>query len=161
MKPTSPEDLAQAIGLVIGAGDGTHYEATSTWMCGAQTEQHKISVHPRAFSWQGENVQTGERSSFDPATMRMRLGGEDSTLSLDRIPFSFPGFVKLAFPLSMAIWGRSGDDFRPIALEAAGAECVILLRHQTDIRLFGSLSFDRMTGRTTRLVLPTEVWHLA
>ena len=157
MTLSSSEYLATAIGTAIGGGDAHQYEATSTSQYGNVTEQWAIVVIPGTFYWSAESLRSGRIQSFDPNTLTLHNGEESLQLSVDRIPRSFPEPVKLAFPLSLPIWGRLRDEYHPIAVEDQGNDTVLILRHQKDKSIFGSFAFDRETGRAKRLVTPTQL----
>lgn len=155
------EDLAVAIGMALGGGDGHPYEAESWCQQGNVVERYSIAVHPNSFYWSSTNLRTGRKRSFDPQTMSLQDGEDTRRLSLDRIPRSFDDSVKLAFPSSLSIWGRQNDDYHPVSVEELGDDTVLLLRHTGDRAIFGSYTFDRGSGKATRLVTPTQVLRLA
>lgn len=157
MTLSSSEYLAMAIGAAIGGGGDHQYEATSTSQHGNVIEQWAIVVVPGTFYWSARSLGTGRIQSFDPNTLSLHDGEESRQLSLDRIPRSFPEPVKLAFPLSLPIWGRHRDEYHPISVEDQDNDTVFLLRHQKDKSVFGSFTFDRETGRAKRLVTPTQL----
>ena len=158
MTLSSPEDLSIAMGIAMSGGGGYQYEATSTYQQGGtDIEQYAIVVHPRALSWQATSLRTGRIESFDPHTLSLHSGEDVMQLSVDRIPRSFPEAVKLAFPLSLPIWGRHHDEYHPMSLEERDNDVVLILRHQKDKALFGSFTFDRESGRAKRLATPTYV----
>jgi hypothetical protein len=159
MTLSSSEYLAMAIGAALGGGGPHQYEATSTSQYGNVIEQWAIIVIPGTFYWSARSLGTGRIESFDPNTLSLHDGEESRQLSLDRIPHSFPEPVKLAFPLSLPIWGRPRDEYHPISVEDQDNDTVLMLRHQKDKSMFGSFTFDRETGRAKRLVTPTQLLH--
>lgn len=159
MTPSSSEYLAMAIGTAIAGGGDHQFEATSTSQYGNVIEQWTIVVIPGTFYWSARSLGSGKIQSFDPKTLSLYDGDESIQLSLDRIPHSFPEPVKLAFPLSLPIWGRHRDDYHPISVEDQDNDTVLMLRHQKDKGIFGSFTFDRETGRAKRLVTPTQLLH--
>lgn len=161
MRQTEPEALAAAIGVALGAGDGTSYKATTSWFSGGKGRQYRIFADPRGLLWSSEDLSSGVTHSFDPETMKRRTGTEELATFVQQIPFSFHESVKLAFPLSLAIWGRRSDTYVPIAVEETDERSTLLLRHQQDRALFGSASFDPKSGRMMRLALPDEVWLMS
>ncbi|MBT2550864.1 hypothetical protein [Arthrobacter sp. ISL-65] len=156
MTPTS-EYLAKAIGAAIGGGGAHQYEATSTSQYGKDIEQWGIVVIPGTFYWSSKSLRTGRIQSFDPQTLSLHDGEESISLTLDRIPRSFPEAVMLAFPLSLPIWGRDHDEYHPVSVEQQENDVLLMLRHQTEKALFGSYTFDGESGRAKRLVTPTQV----
>jgi hypothetical protein len=157
MTLTSAEYLAKAIGAAIGGGGAHQYEATSTSQHGKDIEQWAIVVFPGTFYWSSKSLRTGRIQSFDPETLSLHTGEESISLTLDRIPRSFPEAVMLAFPLSLPIWGRDHDEYHPISVEEQGNDVVLMLRHQKDKALFGSYTFDGESGRAKRFVTPMQV----
>lgn len=155
MTLSSSEYLAMAIGSAIGGGGNHQYEATSTSQYGSDIEQWAILVVPGTFYWSSRSLRTGRTESFDPQSLSLQNGEDSMQLSLDRIPHSFPDSVKLAFPLSLPIWGRRRDEYHPVSVEEQDNDIVLLLRHQKDKSIFGSFTFDRESGRAMRLVTPT------
>jgi hypothetical protein len=145
----------------MGGGGPYQYEATSTSQYGNVIEQWAILVIPGSFYWSARSLGTGRIESFDPKTLSLDDGEESIQLSLDRIPHSFPESVKLAFPLSLPIWGRRRDEYHPIAVEGQDDDTVLMLRHQADRSIFASFTFDRETGRAKRLVTPTQLLQQA
>ncbi|WP_309105327.1 hypothetical protein [Arthrobacter sp.] len=159
MTLSSSEYLAMAIGAAIDGGGPHQFEATSRSQYGNVIEQWAIVVIPGTFYWSARSLGTGRIESFDPNTLSLHDGEESRQLSLDRIPSSFPESVKLAFPLSLRIWGRERDQYHPISVEDHDNDTVLILRHQKDKSIFGSFTFDRETGRAKRLVTPTQLLH--
>lgn len=153
----SDEALAMAIGAAIGGGSTHQFEAISTSQHGNDVEQWAIVAVPGTFHWSAKSLRTGRMQSFDPDTLSLRDGEDSRELSLHRIPHSFPEAVKLAFPLSLPIWGRNRDEYHPISAEQQDTDIVLILRHQKDQAIFGSYTFDRESGRAKRLVTPTQV----
>lgn len=111
---TSSENLAIAIGKAMGGGDGTSYDGISYCQSGNHVERYAISVVPRGFIWSAQKLPDGSTRTFDRARLTMQTdGADDFSLSIDRIPFSFPEAVKLCFPLSLPIWGPAHGPLPP------------------------------------------------
>ncbi|MFC7848644.1 hypothetical protein ACFUTU_09230 [Arthrobacter sp. NPDC057388] len=157
MTLTSAEYLAKAIGAAMGGGGAHQYEATSTLQYGSEVERWAIVIIPGTLYWSSKSLSTGRIQSFDPQTLSLHDGQESISLSLDRIPRTFPDAVKLGFPLSLPIWGRDRDEYHPISVEHQDNDVVLILRHQKDRALFGSYTFDGESRRAKRLVTPTQV----
>ena len=105
-------------------------------------------MDPRGFIWSAKKLPDGSTRTFDPRRLIMQTDGVDDpySLSIDRIPFSFPEAVQLSFPLSLPIWGRHMDDYHPVASEVHGSDTTLLLRHRTDPTIFGSFTFETESG---------------
>lgn len=157
MKLSASEYLAIAIGTAMSGGGGYQYEGISTCQSGKDVEQFTVVVHPRALYWSCTSLRTGNVQSFDPHTLTLHNGEDSRQLSVDRIPYSFPEAVQLAFPLSLSIWGRHQDEYHPISAEEQEQDIVLILRHHSDKGLFGSFTFDRESGRAKRLATPTRL----
>ncbi len=159
---TSPEQLAIAIGKAMGGGDGTSYDGISYCQNGNLVERYAISVVPRGFIWTAKKLSDGSTRSFDPQRLIMQTDGVDDpySLSIDRIPFSFPEPVKLAFPLSLPIWGRHMDRYHPVASEEHGSDTTLLLRDRTDPTIFGSFTFETESGIAKTLFTLSTVLKL-
>jgi hypothetical protein len=152
MTPTSAEYLAKAIGAAIGGGGAHQYEATSTSQYGKDIEQWAIVVIPGTLYWSSKSLRTGRIQFFDPQALSLRDGEESISLTLDRIPRCFPEAVKLAFPLSLPIWGRDHDEYHPFSAEQQDNDVVLMLRHQKGQGPFWLLHVRRRkwAGKTTR-----------
>ncbi|UKA50989.1 hypothetical protein LFT48_05525 [Arthrobacter sp. FW305-123] len=158
---TSSENLAIAIGKAMGGGEGTSYDGTSYCQSGNYLVRFAISVHPRAFMWSAKELPDGSTRTFDRTTLTMQTdGADDFSLSIDRIPFSFPEAVKLCFPLSLPIWGRHMDRYHPVASEVQGPDTTLLLRDRTDPTVFGSFTFETESGIAKALITPTSILRL-
>lgn len=160
---TSSEQLAIAIGKAMGGGDGSAYDATSYCQGGNHlVVRYAISVHPRAFTWSATGLKDGTTRTFDPRTLSIQTDGVDDpySLSIEQIPFSFPGSVQLSFPLSLPIWGRHMDSYHPAAVEVTGTDTTLLLRHRADPTIFGSFTFETDSGIAKSYFTPSEVRKL-
>ena len=151
---TSSEQLAIAIGKAMGGGDGTSYDGISYCQSGNHRRAIRHLGVPRGFIWSAKKLSDGSTRSFDPQRLIMQTDGVDDpySLSIDRIPFSFPEAVKLAFPLSLPIWGRHMDRYHPVASEVHGSDTTLLLRDRTDPTIFGSFTFETESGIAKTLV---------
>lgn len=158
---TSSEQLAIAIGKALGGGQASAYTGTSYCQSGHHLVRHAVSVHPRAFIWSAKELPDGPTRTFDPRSLTLQTDGvDDFSLSIDRIPFSFPEAVQLSFPLSLPIWGRQLDDYHPVACEVNGSDTTLLLRHRVDRTIFGSFTFDTESGIAKTLFTPTTALKL-
>ncbi|WGM21716.1 hypothetical protein QEH68_05960 [Paenarthrobacter sp. OM7] len=158
---TSSEQLAIAIGKALGGGQASAYTGTSYCQSGNHLVRHTISVHPRAFIWSATELPDGPTRTFEPRSLTLQTDGvDDFSLSIDRIPFSFPEAVQLSFPLSLPIWGRQLDDYHPVACEVNGSDTTLLLRHRADRTIFGSFTFDTESGIAKTLFTPTTALKL-
>ncbi|MGO4144572.1 hypothetical protein AB4Y77_05755 [Paenarthrobacter sp. YAF11_1] len=158
---TSSEQLAIAIGKALGGGQASAYTGISYCQSGNQLLRHAVSVHPRVFIWSATELPDGPTRTFDPRSLMLQTDGvDDFSLSIDRIPFSFPEAVQLSFPLSLPIWGRQLDDYHPVACEVNGSDTTLLLRHRVDPTIFGSFTFDTESGIAKTLVTPTTAMKL-
>lgn|GEM_PF-2734122 len=158
---TSSEHLAIVIGKAMGGGEGTSYDGISYCQNGGQVRRYAISVLPRGFTWSAKELPDGSTRTFNRATLTMQTdGADDFSLSIDRIPFSFPEAVKLCFPLSLPIWGRHMDRYHPVASEVRGPDTTLLLRDRTDPTIFGSFTFGTESGIAKTLITPTSMLKL-
>ncbi|MCT9868712.1 hypothetical protein [Paenarthrobacter aurescens] len=159
---TSSEQLAIAIGKALGAGDGTSYDAMALCQTGNHVERYAISVNPRAFTWSATRLIDMSTQTFDHRTLTIQTDGVDEpySLTIERIPFSFPESVKLAFPLALPIWGRPMDEYHPVSCEVNGPDTTLLLRHRQDATIFGSFTFDSESGIAKALITPTSFLKL-
>lgn len=157
MTPSDGEHLSMSIGLAMAGGDGRPFTARSICQYGGEVQQWDVAVVPASFEWSSTHLISGRTESFDPATLSLIADGNAFRLTPDRIPGTFPDQVKLAFPLSLPIWGRPRDQYHPVSVEDHDEGSVLLLRNSKDPGLFGSLTFDRTSGRAKRLATPSEL----
>jgi len=151
------EYLSTSIGIAMSGGDGHPFTARSFSQYGSDVQQWDVAVVPASFEWSSTHLTSGRTESFDPATLSLNTDGSVLRLTPDRIPCTFPDQVKLAFPLSLPIWGRPRDEYHPVSVEDHEEGAVLLLRHSKDPGLFGSLTFDRASGRARRLATPSTL----
>ncbi|MGR0158601.1 hypothetical protein [Paenarthrobacter nitroguajacolicus] len=158
---TSSEQLAIAIGKALGGGQASAYNGISYCQSGNHVASYAIAVHPRAFSWSATELPDGRTRTFEPRTLTIQTdGADDYSLTIERIPFSFPEAVQLSFPLSLPIWGRHLDDYHPVASEVHGPDTTLLLRHRMDPTIFGSFTFETENGIAKALLTPSHALKL-
>jgi len=93
--------------------------------------------------------------SYDAATGNYVSANERRDLEPNQF-MTEPLAARLAFPISLGVWGRPSDSYRMIGASRLGDEILIRLEHQTDPHLFGSVTIDTEKRLVTRLDTPTE-----
>ncbi|NHW47136.1 hypothetical protein HAV21_09565 [Paenarthrobacter sp. MSM-2-10-13] len=159
---TSSNQLVIAIGKALGGGQASAYNGTVFCQGHNHQKSYSVSVHPRAFMWSAKELPDGRSRTVDPRELIIQTDGVDDpyTLSIERIPFSFPEAVQLSFPLSLPVWGRDLDDYHPVASEVHGTDTTLLLGNSMDPTIFGSFTFDTASGIVRTLFTPTTALKL-
>ena len=121
---------------------------------GNDCHEYRVTARPRELFYEVASVQAGTVESFDPRSGVIREGAFERALE----PFQLatePMAVRLAFPVSLGIWGRPGDSYRMTGARRTGGRLVMALAHQTDHSLTGELVIDLDRRTAIQLDTPT------
>jgi hypothetical protein len=133
-------ELTEIFALLLDWRLTLPFEADYLDQTGEHVTHYRVKIRPRSGDWEITNQATSEmkryRSLTDGPVTQGR--GISSQIFLNKSHSA----TDLAFPLTLPIWGRKDDTFQPVSAQRTGDEAVILLRHQFDPRVFGSLTVD-------------------
>ena len=128
-------------------------KGTAICTIGDYTASFHVEAWPLEGRWTTTSEATGVTISYAAVTQIMSRAGEEVVRpSYPLLPTDES--VSLAFPLSLPIWGRTRDDFKPVSAERVGDEAVVTLRHRTDPQIVGSLVVNLARGHAIRLMSP-------
>ena len=155
------EDSGSEIGAVIdGVAVLLDWRKRSDFRCLAdvrfvdQVHEYQVVAQPRELSYQVTNAVTGVVESYDPKTGILREGDSERLADASQLATE-PIAARLAFPLSLGIWGRPGDSYQISGATRSENELVLSLRHQEDPSLIGVLVVDQGRRTAIRLDTPT------
>lgn len=152
--------LARTVIDCFSASRALRFRATSLHQYGTNLDQYHIDVDANRMAWQIRGV-TGDLSTrFNPDTTTITSQETETKLGLAEIPNRFHESVRLAFPSSLPVWGRTHDDYSPVGAEKSDGEVIILLRHRTDLTLFASVVIDRSRSIATAMTTPSDALRL-
>ncbi|MGW9549654.1 hypothetical protein ACWG8W_01205 [Citricoccus zhacaiensis] len=120
--------------------------------------EFELVAHPMVESFTVTEKKTGVVESFDAATGTRWLDGQ----KVDAFAYQVrnePYPVRLAWPMSLPIWGRGTGEYRMVGAERADGEVIVELRHLEDPHLFGSVTVDLQRRMCVRLDVPTGSYH--
>jgi hypothetical protein len=138
----------------------TDWRKVSTFRCravvgsGGEASEFELHAEPNHSSYYCTDLATGRVSAYDDATR-------------ERITFStvvpvYPYEVnsealpaRLAFPLSLGIWGRRGDAYRMVRAVEHGDRMVVEIANNGDAAVVGELSIDVARRAIVRLDSPS------
>jgi hypothetical protein len=129
-----------------------HCDATVRFV--DESLQYRVVARPRHLSYEVTNVQTGVAESLD-SSIRMIPDGVTDKLQQQNQINTEPMAVRLAFPLSLGIWGRPSDSYRISGAHQRGNEFALTLTHQQQPGLVGELVIDQGRQTAIRLSTPT------
>jgi hypothetical protein len=114
---------------------------------------YDLHAEPNYSSFVCTDLKTGRESSYIDATgERIDSGVRSPRQSSDLIWQPFP--VRLAFPLSLPIWGRRHDGYRMVSANERSGQLIVQLGDRDDSVESGSLTIDLARGLAVRLDVP-------
>jgi hypothetical protein len=117
--------------------------------------EYQMEARPRALSYRLVEVGSGKADEFEGESRRLVSNSSELEYRIHMLAFE-PLPVRLAFPMSLGIWGRATDGYRITGGTAEGSEIVLSLAHVQQGDLQGSLIIDRARRMAIRLDTPTE-----
>jgi len=150
--------LLDAIAILMDWRLVQSFRCDVTFMQNGTPTEYELVARPGVSSYVCTEKQTGRVFSHDEATGETisaseRIKREPNQLRTEPLP------IRLAFPLSLDVWGRRSGGWRMVDAERSDDEILVLLRHQTDPHLFGSLTIDTKRRLAVRLDTVTQVCH--
>lgn len=132
------------------------FRARVLYRLGNDTErEYELEAQPRELSYRLIDVTTGRVDQFIGETRQ--LISADSEMEYHPYMLTFePLPVRLAFPMSLGIWGRSTDGYRIVGGTANSDNITLSLAHNKHPDLFGSLTVSGSRRMALRLDTPTE-----
>ena len=121
---------------------------------GDRIDSYELEAQPRDLSYRVTNTKTGMIESFDPQSRMLREGNTERPLEVNQLATE-PLAARLAFPLSLGIWGRPGDSYRITGATRRENAVIVSLVHQRDTTLTGKLTIDTDRRTAIRLDTPT------
>lgn len=121
---------------------------------GSESREYRVTVSPRDLNYEVVDVQTGRVQSFDSRSGLIREGSSERPLEPYQLSTE-PMAVRLAFPVSLGIWGRPGDSYRMTGARRTEDRLVVALAHEADPSLTGELTIDVKRRIAIRLNTPT------
>lgn len=117
---------------------------------------YQLDANPRHLSYQLVNIETGKVDSYEWLDRRRVVQGKDEEETVFALTPE-PLAARLAFPLSLGVWGRSFDDYR-FTGEAKRHDGLLdlVLVHSKDPALQGLLSINPSRRQAVRLDTPTQ-----
>lgn len=126
-----------------------------------ETGKYVLEVSPRDYAYSLQNVETGEISSFDGRTRELVSDGDPVPYDLSMLIFE-PMPTRLAFPMSLGIWGRDHDNFRIVGGESTGQLIVLELASRDSPEISGKLILDKTRSKAIGFVSPIlKIWYEA
>jgi len=122
------------------------------------TSSSDVAVNPRTGAWRTRDIQTGRSLRYSPETHLIYVNDEEDGQPASDGQRPQHQSVRMAFPLSLDIWGRRSDSFRPVDVERSGGEAILLLRHRTEPAIYGSARLDTSRGLLTAVQSPLYSW---
>ena len=157
---TSPRSklspVIDAISILMAWRTTGNFQARVHHQLGAEpSSEYQLEARPRQSSYRLVSKETGLVDSFDAVSRSLISAGErveyrDNMLVFEPLP------VRLAFPLSLGIWGRSFDDYRIVDGASAGDDIILSLSNTRDPQIAGLLTVSRAQRKAVRLDTPTQ-----
>ena len=125
------ENVLSAVAILTDWRKRSPFRCSAHVMFGnSDSEEFAVLAQPVELSYEVGNTKTGFVESFDPQTGMIRSGNEERYREVNQI-ITEPMAVRLAFPLSLGIWGRPGDSYRINGGSRKGTRTITLnLVHQ-------------------------------
>lgn len=117
--------------------------------------KYDLEARTRELSYRLVDVESGQVDSFDGESRELveadkRVEYRTHLLVFEPLP------ARLAFPLSLGIWGRSFDDYRISYGEDEGDNIVLSLVNTRASDVTGTLTVSRTERKAMRLDTPTQ-----
>lgn len=147
-------DVAEVFSLLLDWRSVLPFEADYNQQAGDSLVRRRVKVRPDWGDWQVDGDELDA-----PVTHKAAEDGPAKNgfgLYSQIFPNRSVPETDLAFPLALPIWGRRNDTFKSVDVKKTGDEAVVLLRHQSDHRMYGSLTVDLKRGLSVQLTLPWE-----
>ncbi len=116
---------------------------------------YDLEARPRQLSYRLVDVDSGRLDSFDGESRELVEAGKRVEYHTHMLVFE-PLPARLAFPLSLGIWGRSFDDYRIVDGADDGDQIVLSLAHTHASDVSGTLTVSRTERKAVRLDTPTQ-----
>lgn len=121
---------------------------------GEEPQSLELHAEPMHSSYVLVDPRTGRRQSYDDTTRSFGTDGQivqrqASALLTEPLP------VRLAFPMSLPIWGRRHDLYRMVDANRVGSLLTVSLTGRADASLSGTLTIDLNRGLAVRIYAPT------
>jgi hypothetical protein len=148
--------VMEAVSILMAWRTAPNFRARVFHRIAGDTErEYELEAEPRECSYRLVEVETGAVDQFVGETRRLTSG----TVSLDfhvyMVAFEPPA-ARLAFPMSLGVWGRPTDGYRMVGGHRVGDTIVVRLVHISQPALNGSLTVSRSSRMAVRLDTPTE-----
>lgn len=156
-KPPASEldTLVEAISVMANWRRRGPYQCSVLYQANGRLQQFELQVWPGVQSYHCVNKETGIVDSYDAETGVYISGNERR----EREPNQFmtePLAARLAFPMSLNVWGHPSSGFRMIGASRQGDEILVRLQHQIDPHVFGCVTVDTQERRVIRLDTPMD-----
>jgi hypothetical protein len=135
------ESLMKAVALM------TDWRMVGTFRCravmseGSETDEYELHAEPSHSSYRLTDLQGGRVSSYDDTT-RERVTSDVVTPVHPYELRSEPLPVRLAFPLSLPVWGRTGDSYWMVRAIENGGRLIVELALRELAAVTGELTID-------------------
>lgn len=146
--------LLEAIAILLDWRKRSSFRCTAEVLEGGQLLEFDVTAWPRVQSYSVRNADTGAVYGFDAHTGIMREVSDERPLLANQLSTE-PVAARLAFPLSLGIWGRPGDSYRLTDAVEEGEAIMVAVEHQQNSAMVGSLTIDRNRRQAVRLDTPT------
>lgn len=126
---------------------------------GSETRRFRIDADPMRAAYALLDLQSGSVDSYDPVAGEYVI--ESQAVEFDhRMLTPEPSPARLAFPLSLLIWGRPQDNWRVFSGSRSRHEINLELISQIEPSVRGELRINRHSNMAVRLDTPTEkIWY--
>lgn len=122
---------------------------------GESEREYELEARPRELTYRLVEALTGRVDEFEGSNGRLVNGGHTVEYNVHMVKFE-PLPVRLAFPMSLGIWGRPSDSYRIAGAAEEDDDIILTLVHMKDPKLVGSLAVSRKDRTAQRLNTPTE-----
>jgi len=146
--------ILEGVAILLDWRKRAAFQTDVTVRLGNDSRNYHVTARPRELSYEVASVETGTVESFDPRSGMIREGTSERPLEPYQIGTE-PMAVRLAFPVSLGIWGRPGDSYRMTGARRTADQLVVALVHQADPSLTGELVIDLGRRKAVRLDTPT------
>lgn len=152
------EVVLQGISVLMNWRLARSIAATVFAMTWQDLREYELEVRPRELSYVLKDKVSGVIDEYHWPSTTQISSGEPVVIGPGTIAFE-PLPVRLAFPQSLSIWGRSTDSWRICSGRREPGEIILGLRHRKDVHLDGTLTIDLDLGMAVRLDTPMESYH--
>lgn len=135
------------------------FAATVVHELGSEVRRFRMEAEPMRPAYSLVDLSSGSVDSLDSVTGEYVV--ENEAMEIDHhmlTPESGP--ARLAFPMSLLIWGRPQDNWRVFSGSRTRHEISLGLVSLTDASVEGTLTINRHSDMAVRLDTPTEkIWY--